>query len=105
VDYLAELFKFFNLSAVGIYGKMDQTCRNDLLYKFRNKQAKILIVTDLAARGLDIPFVENVISLDFPQLSKMFIHRCGRTARAGKDGKAYCLFGVGEMHYLSDLKK
>jgi ATP-dependent RNA helicase DDX54/DBP10 len=59
--------------------------------KFRIKKFNFLIVTDLAARGIDIPLLENVIHYDFPTSLKLFIHRSGRTARAGNKGTAYTL--------------
>jgi superfamily II DNA/RNA helicase len=71
--------------------------------KFRTKKYNFLIVTDLAARGIDIPLLENVIHYDFPTNLKMFIHRSGRTARAGQKGTAYCLVTTAELGYLHDL--
>ena len=62
-----------------------------------------MIVTDLAARGIDIPLLENVIHYDFPTTLKLFIHRSGRTARAGQKGTAYCLVTNDELGYLHDL--
>ena len=82
-----------------IYGALDQLARNQNLVKFRNKEAKILIVTDVAARGIDIPFLDNVINYDFPGSSKLFIHRVGRTARAGKNG--CCINFLNDKELLS----
>jgi ATP-dependent RNA helicase DDX54/DBP10 len=62
---------------------MDQRTREERLFLFRSKKVNYLIVTDLAARGLDIPLLANVIHFDFPPKMKLFIHRSGRTARAG----------------------
>lgn len=59
--------------------------------KFKWGNIKLLIVTDVAARGLDIPFISTVIHYDFPPTSKVFVHRSGRTARQGKKGKCICL--------------
>ena len=60
-------------------------------------------MTDLAARGLDVPLLANVIHFDFPTKLKMFIHRSGRTARNGEKGTAYCLVNKEEMGYMHDL--
>jgi len=62
-----------------------------------------LIVTDLAARGIDIPLLNNVVHFDFPPKMKLFIHRSGRTARAGQSGKSYCIITKDEIPYLLDL--
>ena len=73
------------------------------MLKFRKKQFRFIIVTDLAARGIDIPLLENVVHYDFPTTMKLFIHRSGRTARAGKDGKSYGILTTDELPYLHDL--
>lgn len=62
-----------------------------------------MIVTDLAARGIDIPLLENVIHYDFPTKLKLFIHRSGRTARAGQAGTSYSLISPDELAYMHDL--
>ena len=82
---------------------MDQRAREDKLFKFRKKFCKILFVTDLAARGIDIPLLENVIHYDFPTKLKLFIHRSGRTARAGQSGTSYALITQDELAYMHDL--
>ena len=86
-----------------IYGAMDQKSREDRLYLFRTKKVNFLIVTDLAARGIDIPLLDNVINFDFPPKMKLFIHRAGRTARNGQKGTAYTIITKQELPYLHDL--
>ena len=68
-----------------------------------DNQANILLVTDVAARGVDIPLLDNVINIHFPPKSKMFVHRVGRAARAGRVGRAYNLIAHDEFPYLVDL--
>ena len=82
---------------------MDQQSREDKLFKFRKKYTRVLIVTDLAARGIDIPLLENVIHYDFPTKMKLFIHRSGRTARAGQTGTSYSIVTNEEIGYMHDL--
>ena len=62
-----------------------------------------MFVTDLAARGIDIPFLENVVHYDFPTKMKLFIHRAGRTARAGRSGVSYGIVTNEELPYIHDL--
>lgn len=91
VDYLLALIgKSFPCE--GIYGKMDTDQRSSALDGFRkNKERAILIVTDVAARGLDIPLVQNVIHYDYPSNHKTFLHRSGRTARKDELGHTIAL--------------
>lgn len=89
---LALLVRSLNMKAIPLHGQLSQTARLGALGKFRaGESAKILIATDVAARGLDIPLVDVVINFDLPPDSKTYIHRVGRTARAGKSGKALSL--------------
>lgn len=74
--------------AIPIHGQLNQTARLGALNKFRAGSRDILVATDVAARGLDIPLVDVVINFDIPSDSKTYVHRVGRTARAGKSGKA-----------------
>ena len=71
-----------------IHGNVRQNKRINILNKFRNQKFRILVATDVAARGLDIPHIEHVINYDLPQRTEDYIHRIGRTARAGKKGSA-----------------
>ena len=82
---------------------MDQRTREERLVTFRKKKVRFLIVTDLAARGIDIPLLENVIHCDFPTKMKLFIHRSGRTARAGQSGTSYSIITPDELAYMHDL--
>jgi ATP-dependent RNA helicase DDX54/DBP10 len=102
VDLIVYTLEKFGISAVNIYGKMDATDRRDQLQLFRSNQSKILVVTDLASRGLDIPFVSNVIQYDYPSKPKVFIHRAGRTARAGRKGWVYSLIAPDEIYFISE---
>ena len=103
VEYLYELCTHAGLKGVAIWGAMDQKAREDKLMQFRRKWCSFLFVTDLAARGLDIPLLENVVHYDFPSKLKLFIHRSGRTARNGQKGISYCLITAEEMAYMHDL--
>lgn len=104
VDYLVVLLRQFDIEGVGVYGKMDQLARKEQMQRFRTHEVKVLIVTDLVARGIDQPFVDNVINLDFPQQNKLFIHRCGRVARAGKHGTVFNLVGMTELPYFQQVE-
>ncbi|RWS15916.1 putative ATP-dependent RNA helicase DDX47-like protein [Dinothrombium tinctorium] len=84
----ALLLRNLGFTAIPIHGQMGQTKRLGALNKFKAKTRSILIATDVASRGLDIPHVDVVINFDIPTHSKDYIHRVGRTARAGRYGKA-----------------
>lgn len=88
---VALLLRNLGLSAVPLHGQMTQNKRLAALNKFKSKDRSILICTDVASRGLDIPHVDVVINMDIPLNSKDYIHRVGRTARAGKSGKSVTL--------------
>ncbi|CAG8610471.1 2469_t:CDS:2, partial [Paraglomus occultum] len=77
--------------AIPLHGQMSQTKRLGALNKFKAGNRNLLIATDIASRGLDIPLVDAVINFDIPQSSKDYIHRVGRTARAGRSGKSITL--------------
>ncbi|KAH8704799.1 ATP-dependent rRNA helicase rrp3 [Talaromyces proteolyticus] len=86
---LALLLRNLGFPAIPIHGQLSQSARLGSLNKFRTRSRTLLIATDVAARGLDIPAVDFVINCDLPQDSKTYIHRVGRTARAGKSGRAF----------------
>lgn len=90
-DRLAEKLSRAKHSADAIHGDLDQRKRDRVIAAFRNKQHRILVATDIAARGLDIPHIEHVINYDLPQCPEDYIHRIGRTARNGSEGSAICL--------------
>jgi len=85
---IALMLRNLGFSAIPINGKMIQAKRLAALNKFKVKSSSVLLATDVASRGLDIPHVDVVINYDLPQHSKDYIHRVGRTARAGRYGKA-----------------
>lgn len=80
----------YGLSVNAIHGNVRQSKRISILNNFRKKKYRILVATDVAARGLDIPHIKHVINYDLPQNSEDYIHRIGRTARAGASGAAIC---------------
>lgn len=85
------LARILGFSAVPLHGQLSQSQRLGSLNKFKSGKSNILVATDVAARGLDIPSVDVVINYDIPTDSKAYIHRVGRTARAGKSGKSISL--------------
>jgi ATP-dependent RNA helicase DDX54/DBP10 len=104
VEYLAALLQWVGYPVSFVYGSLDQTARKRQIQSFRDGTSTILIVTDVAARGIDIPLLSNVINYDFPSQPKVFVHRVGRTARAGKRGWSYSLVQDSDVPYLLDLQ-
>eukprot|EP00250_Pteridium_aquilinum_P018459 c24097_g1_i1 orf=84-2645(+) len=103
VEYLQELMRREGLDLSVVYGAMDQTARKIHLAKFRARKTMLLLVTDVAARGIDIPLLDNVVNYDFPSKPKLFVHRVGRAARAGRVGTAFSFLTSDELPYLLDL--
>ena len=93
----------FNAGA--LHGDMDQKSRMETLDKFRSGEIKILAASDVAARGLDIPDVSHIFNFDLPWQSDDYVHRIGRTGRAGKLGTAYSLVAAEDLKLLADIGK
>ncbi|MCJ1465890.1 ATP-dependent RNA helicase dbp10 [Pseudocyphellaria aurata] len=104
VDYLTALLRQSGFAVSHAYGSLDQTARKAQVQDFRKGITNILVVTDIAARGIDIPVLANVINYDFPAQPKIFVHRVGRTARAGQRGWSYSLVCESDAPYLLDLQ-
>merc|ERR1712112_470928 len=85
---LSLMLRSLGLDAIPLNGQMSQNKRLASLNKFKSKARTVLLVTDVASRGLDIPHVDVVVNYDIPTNSKDYIHRVGRTARAGSAGRA-----------------
>ncbi|KAI9592675.1 P-loop containing nucleoside triphosphate hydrolase protein [Syncephalis fuscata] len=103
VEYVANLLTKAGYALSYIYGSLDQVARRQHIEQFRRGFTSLLVVTDVAARGIDIPILENVINYDFVDGSKVFVHRVGRAARAGRRGWAYSLIAPDELPFLVDL--
>ncbi|XP_059630585.1 putative DEAD-box ATP-dependent RNA helicase 29 isoform X2 [Cornus florida] len=103
VEFLNTLFREEGIEPSVCYGDMDQDARKIHVSRFRARKTMMLIVTDIAARGIDIPLLDNVINWDFPPKPKMFVHRVGRAARAGRTGSAFSFVTPEDMPYLLDL--
>ncbi|KAG6039104.1 ATP-dependent RNA helicase dbp10, partial [Claviceps citrina] len=104
VEYLASVLRSAGFAVSHVYGSLDQTARRNQVEDFRRGRTNILVVTDVAARGIDIPILANVINYDFPAQPKIFVHRVGRTARAGQRGWSYSLVRESDAPYLLDLQ-
>ena len=105
VEYLTLLLQANGIPSTLIYGTLDPMARKINLARFKHGKVRVMVVTDVAARGIDVPLLDNVINYSFPPSCKIFVHRVGRTARAGKQGKAWSLVSVGdEMAYMLDLQ-
>lgn len=90
-DRMAKKLNREDFDAEAIHGDLKQNRRDRVIREFRDKEYRILVATDVAARGLDIPHIEHVINYDLPQVPEDYIHRIGRTARAGAKGDSLCL--------------
>jgi len=103
-DWLAHKLNRYGYDAKPLHGGFTQAQRDHVSNSFRNGQLKLLIATDVAARGLDIQGITHIINYDVPLDALVYFHRIGRTARMGNDGTAITLVGYGEMAELSKIK-
>ena len=104
VEYLSALLTAAGYAVSALYGSLVQSTRTFQMSQFLASKTQILVVTDVAARGLDIPILEHVINYDFPVGARIFVHRVGRTARAGRRGWAWSFVTHHEAAYLCDLQ-
>lgn len=91
--------------ADAIHGGLRQRQRDRVIQNFRKSNTRILVATDVAARGLDVPHIEHVINYDLPQVAEDYVHRIGRTARAGAKGQAVSFISAGEKHLWRDIER
>ena len=91
-------------SAAPIHGNLNQNQRNRVIQAFREMKHRIMVATDVAARGLDIPHIEHVINYDLPQVAEDYIHRIGRTARNGAEGSAVCFLTPDDHDLWRDIQ-
>lgn len=104
VKYHAELLNYIDVPVLDLHGKQKQQRRTATFFEFCNAPSGILLCTDVAARGLDIPKVDWIIQFDPPDDPRDYIHRVGRTARAGKSGKSLLFLLPSELGFLRFLK-
>lgn len=102
---LTEKLVKSNISAAAIHGNKSQGARTKALAGFKNNDVRVLVATDIAARGLDIPLLPHVINFELPNIPEDYVHRIGRTGRAGAIGEALSLVCGEEMEYARDIEK
>lgn len=105
VDELANALTLRGYDAEGIHGDLSQAKRLSVLKNFKEKKIDVLVATDVAARGLDISGVTHVYNFDIPQDPESYVHRIGRTGRAGKEGIAITFVNPREMGYLRTVEQ
>lgn len=105
VDELADNLKGRGYFAEGLHGDLNQYQRDKVMQGFRNGRTDILIATDVAARGIDVDNVEAVFNYDVPQDIEYYVHRIGRTGRAGKKGRAFTLVVGKEIYKLREIER
>ena len=94
-----------NVSAAAIHGNKSQAARTKALAGFKSNDIRVLVATDIAARGLDIPLLPHVINYELPNVPEDYVHRIGRTGRAGAEGEALSLVCIEEMEYVRQIEK
>ncbi len=101
---VAQLIKN-KISAEAIHGNKSQSARQQALYNFKEKTTRVLVATDIAARGIDIDDMEYVINFEITNIPETYVHRIGRTGRAGAKGTAYSFCAADEKPFLKDIEK
>ncbi|RUA08405.1 MAG: ATP-dependent helicase [Flavobacteriia bacterium] len=105
VDKLEKTLLKNKYKVASIHGDKSQNVRQEALQKFKNREADILIATDVASRGLDIKNLDNVINFDIPSQPEIYVHRIGRTGRAGEKGVSYSFCSADEKNYIAEIQK
>jgi ATP-dependent RNA helicase RhlE len=93
------------ITATAIHGNKSQNARTNALADFKSGKVRVLVATDIAARGLDIPLLPHVVNFELPNVPEDYVHRIGRTGRAGAEGEAISLVCTEELDYLKDIEK
>ena len=104
-EKMARVLEKKGFAVEAIHGNRSQGQRQRAIDAFKDGKVKVLVATDVAARGIDIPGVEYVYNFDMPNVAENYVHRIGRTARAGRGGKAIALCAPDEMIELKDIEK
>lgn len=105
VDELTEIVNAAGFNAEGLHGDMSQHQRDTVMRRFRSGNTKVLIATDVAARGIDVDNVEAVINYDIPQDIEYYVHRIGRTGRAGKTGRSFTFASANELYRIREIER
>ncbi len=105
VDIVAKSLKKYGYDAAPIHGDLDQSQRTRTLDGFRNGELRFLVASDVAARGLDVPAVSHIFNFDVPGHAEDYVHRIGRTGRAGRDGKAMMICVPRDEKNLGDIER
>ena len=104
-DKVVKVLKKKNISAEAIHGNKAQNARQRALLNFKAQTTRVLVATDIAARGIDVDDLEYVINYEIPNISETYVHRIGRTGRAGANGTAISFCDAEEKEYLRDIEK
>ena len=104
-DRIARLLNKAGITAAAIHGNKSQTARVNALEGFKAGKTRVLVATDIAARGIDISELSHVFNYDLPEVPETYVHRIGRTARAGADGVAISFCSAEEREYLAGIEK
>ena len=104
-DKVVRVLKKKNISAESIHGNKAQNSRQRALSNFKAQTTRVLVATDIAARGIDVDDLEYVINYEIPNISETYVHRIGRTGRAGAKGTAISFCDADEKEYLRDIEK
>lgn len=102
---LCKKMKSCDINAMAIHGNKSQTARTKALAGFKDGSVNVLVATDIAGRGIDIPLLPHVVNFELPNIPEDYVHRIGRTGRAGSNGEAVSLVSVDEYTYLDDIQK
>ncbi|MCA5005837.1 DEAD/DEAH box helicase [Sphingobacterium bovistauri] len=103
-DRLVKLLHKNDISSAAIHGNKSQNARQNALEAFKKKEIKVLVATDIAARGIDIDLLQYVINYEIPNMPESYVHRIGRSGRAGAAGFAISLCDVEEIPYIKDIQ-
>jgi ATP-independent RNA helicase DbpA len=102
---VAQYLRAQEITALALHGDLDQGQRNEVLVRFSNRSASVLVATDVAARGIDVKDIDAVFNYELPQQAEIYVHRIGRTGRAGQTGVAVSLVEDREMWRLQEIEK